>query len=624
MKGWLYSFLLGFLLSASCVWAQTDKEESGKATDSIQKEIISQGENTLQEMRKQQIEDSIRRSYLEKQLLSSRRTDVYEQRKLVEELTFLKSRDSLLMAKRRLKVDSLRAVNKGAPVVPFNDTLFTVFNAIGSYSAKERAKGTSERIQQLENNYEFKTDSLIVQQTEDNWILLWRDQIILSVNEHDALWANKNAGELTESYRQIIAQAIDQYREEHSLTRLLTSTGIAIVVVLSVGLIIFGLSKSVNLLNSRLLKSKRKRFKGITFKGYQLISPAQELKSIWFVTGLLRWLLILTVIYLALPILFNLFPSTKGYAPILIGYFMSPLKKVGLAVIDYFPDLVTVIVVYFIFHYALRVLKYFAEELAKGSLVINGFYSDWALPTYHILRVLLMAFFLVVIFPYLPGAQSDIFKGVSVFIGVLFTFSSAGALGNIVAGLMLTYMRSFVVGDRVKFGDVTGDIVEKSLLVTRIRTPNNEVVSIPNSQIMGNHTINYSAEADQQGLIINTKVAMAYEVPWQTFHELAKVAVARTELLETTPEPFIFQSSLDDYYVTYQINAYTRHPHRQAFIYSELHKHVMDVFHEAGIGMVSPKYHAVRDGAIKDMPEKYRGVPLRSFHVDIKGTKEGE
>lgn len=622
MKLRLYSLLLGFVFSSSCLWAQAEKKEGETTSDSINKEIISKGESTLQEMRKQQIEDSIRRSYLENQLLSSRRTDSYEQRKLVEELTFLKSRDSLLMAKRRLKIDSLRTVNKGAPVVPFNDTLFTIFNAIGSYSAKERAKGTAERIQQLESNYEFKTDSLIVQQTEDNWILLWRDQIILSVNEHDALWANKGAGELTESYRQIITQSIDRYREEHSLKRLLTSTGIAIVVVLSVGLIIFGLSKSVNLLNSRMLKSKRKRFEGITFKGYQLISPKQELKYIWFVAGLLRWILILTVIYLALPILFNLFPSTKGYAPILIGYFMSPLKKVGLAVVDYFPDLVTVIVIYFIFHYALRILKYFAEELAKGSLIIKGFYADWALPTYHILRVLLLAFFLVVIFPYLPGADSPIFQGISVFIGVLFTFSSAGALGNIVAGLMLTYMRSFVVGDRVKFGDVTGDIVEKSLLVTRIRTPNNEVVSIPNSQIMGNHTINYSAEADQQGLIINTKVAMAYEVPWQTFHELAKAAVARTELLETTPEPFIFQSSLDDYYVTYQINAYTRHPHRQAFIYSELHKHVMDVFHEAGIEMISPKYYALRDGSIKDMPEKHRGVAVGPFRVDLTKGKD--
>ena len=624
MKLRLYSLLLGFVLSSSYVWAQTEKKEDTTTSDSINKEIISKGETTLLEMRKQQNDDSLRRKYLENELLSSRRTDVYEQRKLIEELAFLKSKDSLLIAKRRLKVDSLRAVNKGAPVAPFKDTLFTIFNSIGSYSAKERAAGTAERIEQLEANYEFKSDSLLIRQTEDNWLLLWRDQVILSVNEQDALWANKEAGELVASYKTTIAHAIDQYREENSFSRLLTSTGIAIAVILGVVVIIVGLRKSVNLLKLRMIKSKKRRFNGIVIKGYQLVSPAQEMKFIWLITGILRWLLILTVIYLALPILFNLFPSTKGYAPILIGYFMSPLKKVALAMIDYFPNFVTIIVVYLVFHYALKMFKYFADELANGSLVIKGFYADWALPTYHILRVLLLAFFFVVVFPYLPGSESPIFQGISVFIGVLFTFSSAGALGNIVAGLMLTYMRSFVIGDRVKFGDVTGDIVEKSLLVTRIRTPNNEVVSIPNSQIMSNHTINYSAEAGQQGLIINTKVAMAYDVPWQTFHELAKAAVSRTELLESTPEPFIFQSSLDDFYVTYQVNAYTKHPHRQAFIYSELHKHIMDVFHEAGIEMVSPKYHAVRDGSVKDMPEKYRGVPVRPFHVDVKEVRDKE
>lgn len=624
MKSLLYSLVFVFIVQVAYSQVQSEGKIDSvpPISDSVKKDIISQGESSLQDIRKQQSDDSIRRTFIENQLLATGSADVLEQRKLVQELAFLKSRDSLLMAKRRLKVDSLRAVNQGVPVAPFHDTLFTIFNPIGSYSAKERAAGTSERIQRLEANYEFNPDSLHIKQTEDNWLLLWRDQVILSVNQQDALWANQEASELIVEYKTRIAKAIQEYREENSLTKMLISSAIAVGVVLVVILIIISLAKAFNILKLRLVKRKRKRSEGIVFRGYQLISPAQELKFIWFITGLGRWLLILIVIYLALPILFNLFPATKGYAPILIGYFVSPLKKMALAMVGYFPDFVTIIVMYFIFHYALKMFKFFAREVANGALVIPGFYADWALPTYHIIRVLLLAFFLVVVFPYLPGAKSPIFQGISVFIGVLFTFSSAGALGNIVAGLMLTYMRSFVVGDRVKFGDVTGDIIEKTLLVTRIRTPNKEVVSIPNSQIMSSHTINYSSEAGSDGLVINTKIAMAYEVPWQTFHELAKAAVARTVLLESKPEPFIFQSSLDDFYVTYQINAYTKHPHRQAFIYSELHKHIMDVFHEAGIEMVSPQYHAIRDGAVKDMPLKYRGEPIRPFQVDVKNAPD--
>src|SRR5690606_14805195 len=249
-------------------------------------------------------------------------------------------------------------------------------------------------------------------------------------------------------------------------------------------------------------------------------------------------LLILALIYLALPLLFNLFPATRGYAPVLLGYFLAPVKEIGLAAVDYFPDLITIAVICFMFRYFLKLLKFFAHELQNGALTLPGFYADWAMPTYQILRVLLMAFLVIVIFPYLPGSESPIFKGVSVFIGVLFTFGSAGALSNVVAGLVLTYMRSFTVGDRVKIGDVTGDIIEKSLLVTRIRTVKNEVISVPNSQVMNSHTINYSIDAPEKGLVIHTSITMGYDVPWQRVHELAIRAARKVELLEADPPPF--------------------------------------------------------------------------------------
>lgn len=270
--------------------------------------------------------------------------------------------------------------------------------------------------------------------------------------------------------------------------------------------------------------------------------------------------------------------------------------------VGYIPDLITIIVIGVIFRYLLKFLKALALELQSGALTLPGFFPDWALPTYQILRVLLLTFMVIVIFPYLPGAESPIFKGVSVFIGVLFTFGSAGALGNIVAGLVLTYMRSFTVGDRVKIGEVAGDIIEKSLLVTRIRTVKNEVISVPNSQVMNSHTINYSMDAPEKGLIIHTNITMGYDIPWQRVHELALAAAAKVEWLESEPIPFVLQSSLDDFYVTYQVNAYTKSPNKQALIYSELHKHLLDVFHAADIELLSPHFRAMRDGSNREMP----------------------
>ena len=212
---------------------------------------------------------------------------------------------------------------------------------------------------------------------------------------------------------------------------------------------------------------------------------------------------------------------------------------------------------------------------------------------------------IVVIFPYLPGSDSPIFKGISVFLGFLFTFGSAGSLANLIAGLVLTYMRLFKIGDRVKIDDVVGDVIEKSSLVTRVRTIKNEIVSIPHSKVMSSHTINYSSDAPEKGLIIHTTVTIGYDVPWKDMHKALIEAATRTELILDTPEPFVLQTSLDDFYVSYQINGYTREPGKQAVIYSDLHRHIQDVCNENGIEILSPHYRAARDGNMSTIPAPY-------------------
>lgn len=202
----------------------------------------------------------------------------------------------------------------------------------------------------------------------------------------------------------------------------------------------------------------------------------------------------------------------------------------------------------------------------------------------------------------MPGSESPIFKGVSVFVGVLFTFGSAVALGNVVAGLVLTYMRAFKLGDRVKIGEVTGDVIGRSLLVTRVRTIQNEIISIPNSTVMNNHTINYSTDAPQNGLIVHTTVTIGYDAPWRQVHQLLIDAALATPLIEIEPVPYVLQTSLDDYYVSYSINAYTKAPNKQARIYSDLHAHIQDKFNEAGVEIMSPHYKALRDGNATTIP----------------------
>lgn len=228
----------------------------------------------------------------------------------------------------------------------------------------------------------------------------------------------------------------------------------------------------------------------------------------------------------------------------------------------------------------------------------------------------------IVIFPYLPGSDSPIFQGVTVLLGLVFSFGSTSAVSNIIAGIVITYMRPFKIGDRVKIGDVTGDIVHKDLLVTRVRTIKNEDVTVPNSTILTNHIINYSSSAVNLGLIIHSTVTIGYDAPWKKVHELLINAALETDGVLKNPLPFVLQTSLDDWYVSYQINAYTNEPNSQASIYSKLHSNIQEKFNEGGVEIMSPHYHAMRDGNTTTIPENYLS---KDYHApSFRVTKNDE
>ncbi len=620
MRFFKIAFFLPFIFVQTMVYGQ-QLVDSTITSDSV---LINQHQKGIRRIIEQQKEDSLKRGVLETQLLNIQISDRKEKEKLQSEIRFLRSRDSILFNRKKQKIDSLRQLNAGVPVAPFQDTLFVIYNQVGSYSKKERASAIESRVKLLADQPGFQTDSLKALENEEEWIIFWQDHMVVSINDLDAMWANTTKEELAQKYSKAIMQGIEKYRKETSLQRYITGILLSCLIIMVVILIIYVIRRSNRWIKLKIRSSNKKYLTGLRIKEVVLVSPQKQRKFIWFILDFFQWVLFFTSIYLALPIILNQFPGTEGYANMLFGYFINPLKNIARAVLDYLPDLATIIVITFVFKYFLRALKYVAQEIEVGNIQINGFYKEWAKPTYEIARALLMMFLLIVIFPYFPGSDSPIFKGVSVFLGVIVTFSSAGALGNIVSGLMITYMRSFAIGDRIKIGEVSGDIVEKSLLATKVRTVKNEIISIPNSQIMNSHTINYSVENEEFPLIIHTDITLAYEIAWQRVHELAINACRRTELLDMTLSPFVLQSSLEDFYVRYQINAYTKFPHKQSLIYSELHKNILEVFHQAGIELLSPSFTAVRDGSTLDMPETNRPEKgsINPIRVDLGKNNE--
>ncbi|MBS1668377.1 MAG: mechanosensitive ion channel [Bacteroidetes bacterium] len=616
-----YVVLLPVIILLS--WAQcfSQVDSLPKPNDSLNTKLLDIYNQKIQETEQQRTLDSLKKIELENQISILKKADSTKRVQLEQQLQDLNNKENRQSSENKARIDSLRKIAKAYPVMGyFNDTLFLIYSRSGSFSAQDRADAITQRIEKLKKIFAFNTDSIALVHSESTIDLMLHDQIITSISEDDAIWNNTTQTELAEKYRSIIGNEVKKYKTATSIPTLVKECMLALLVAIVTGGLIYYLSKAFKWFALKLKQQEGKSIKGIKIRNYTLFDAKSQVKAVLNVLGFLKWLCILLVAYFALPILFGIFPWTAGFASTLIGYIIHPVTKMAHGFWDYLPNLITILVILVVFRYVLKGIYFLKSEIERGNLKIPGFYADWANPTYQIIKVIIFAFLLVVVFPYLPGSSSPVFQGVSVFLGFLFTFGSSGSLSNIVSGLVLTYMRLFKIGDRVKIGDVTGDVIEKSLLVTRIRTIKNEIITIPNSTVMNSHTINYSSEAVDKGLILHTTVTIGYDVPWKDMHQALLSAADRTSLLLKDPKPFVLQTSLDDFYVSYQINAYTKQPNQQANIYSDLHSHIQDCCNEAGIEIMSPHYHAARDGNASTVPASYLGKDYQAppFQVHIK------
>ncbi|MDX9790788.1 MAG: mechanosensitive ion channel [Candidatus Kapabacteria bacterium] len=340
----------------------------------------------------------------------------------------------------------------------------------------------------------------------------------------------------------------------------------------------------------KLSKWRGSIIKSVQIQSLEIMSEDKIADVIILIAKISRVLGLISVLYLYTTLLFGQFDYTRTWSVTLLHYALSPLNDLTNSFIAYLPNLFNIIIISAAIYYFSKLLKFIFLQIQAGNIQLPGFYEEWALPTFKITRFLLFAFGAIVIFPYLPGSDSPFFQGISIFIGVLFTLSSSSAVSNIVAGTVLTYMRPFKLGDRVKISDAEGDVIEKTLLVTRIRTIKNIDISIPNSMVLSSHIINFSSNAKSSGLIIHTTVTIGYDVPWKIIHELLIKSAKMTEGISNKHEPFVLQTALNDFSVAYEVNAYTSEVNSLAKIYSELHSHILDVFNESGIEIMSPVF----------------------------------
>lgn len=497
----------------------------------------------------------------------------------------------------------------GFPVMLDGKTLFFIRRGVSSFSAEERANAITRRIERIAQNDSIPVENLTIKQIpDDNSLYLSVDQeVILTVTERDAKAYRSTPEVLAQQALQKIQVAIAQYRQDRKPEQLLKNiiyTVIASFAFLIISFAVIKISGKLFPFIRRLIESLTP---GIQIGNVEIISSS-NISFFWLrVLRIIRFFVLFLLLFNYATFVLRLFPWTRVFGESILGYFSQSLELVLSSIGKYLPNAFVIAIIIFITYYLIGLIKPFFTAIERGNLVIPGFYTDWAKPTYNILLVIIIAIAAIVAFPYLPGFNSPAFQGISVFLGLLLSLGSTSAIANVIGGIILIYTRAFRIGDHIQVGDVIGDLIEKNFLVIRICTPTNKIITIPNSSLLSSNVINFSISSRElnRNLIIQTTITLGYDLPWRKAHTTLIEAALETEHILKEPAPFVLQTSLDNFYISYQLNAYTNQPNLMVIIYSELHQNIQDKCNEAGIEILSPSYTSLRDGNTTTIPENY-------------------
>jgi small-conductance mechanosensitive channel len=493
-----------------------------------------------------------------------------------------------------------------APVVVDGRVLLKV-RGTSARPAEKRAQVISERIVALAADPGFKTEALRIVSEPNADVLMAGNRLVMSVFDADARIEGVDRQILARGALMRVREAVDAWRQDRAPATLQRNVLFALGATLVLVLALWGGVRLLRFLRGLLEKRLHQRIQDLQFRGFRIVGAQQ----LWgMLTGALSFLwtvAVLIAVYLYLSSVLILFPWTRGLAGSLVSLLVDPLRTLGLGFLQNVPKLAFLVILFIITRYLLKLIRLYFQNIADGSAVLPGFDPEWADPTYRLIRILLVAFMVIVAYPYIPGSGSEAFKGVSLFIGVLFSLGSSSLIGNLIAGYTMTYRRAFKIGDRVMIGTHLGDVEQVRLLVTYLRTTKNELVAIPNSMILNGEVVNYSTLAGKEGLILHTTVGIGYETPWRQVEGMLLEAVERVPGLLREPPPYVLYKGLGDFCVTYEINAFCTDPQAMNRLYAELQRSILDLFNEYGVQIMTPAYEGD--------PEQPKVVPREQWYA---------
>ena len=494
-----------------------------------------------------------------------------------------------------------------SPVELDGTVLFRV-RGVSALPADERARGIHDRIVRVAANPSIPAESVRVVQTDETVRILAGDQTIMGVVEADASLEQVTPAELSAALVYRLREAIVTYREARSPAALRGAAVSTAAATILVGALTAGLLWFWRWLDRLLTRRLQAHIHSVGIQSFEIVRADRIWKAVRSALMGLRTIPLLAIGLVYVGYVLGQWPRTRGFARDMVGFALAPLETIGQGILANIPSLVFLAVLFFLIRFALKLIRLFFEAVSRGAVVLSGFDAEWGQPTYKIVRVAIIAFALVVAYPYIPGSESAAFKGVSLFLGIVFSLGSSTAISNIIAGYMMTYRRAFKMGDRVRIGDIVGDVIEMRLQVTHLRSVKNEEIVVPNSQILGAEVLNYSSLARTDGLILHTEVGIGYETPWRQVEAMLLAAAERTSGLLTEPKPFVLLKKLGDFAVVYELNVYCQEVRAMNALYTALHRNILDVFNEYGVQIMTPAYEGD--------PEQPKVVPRAQWFTE--------
>lgn len=506
-----------------------------------------------------------------------------------------------------------------ASVVVDGNVLFPV-SGTSVYPAEKRASAVAKRIVAVAANPSVPAEAIRTVEVEYGTVIVATGQPLVTVLDADARLVSEDRQRLAETIVQNIRMAVVDYRQARSREALTDSAGrgaVATAVLVAFVALVIWLSRR---LVAALEKSQESRAWPAGTRPFQIFHAGQMMRLLRKLVHGVRTIVVVAAGYVYLDFVLRLLPWTRGISKSLAGYVIDPLATLAEQFVNAIPDLLFLIVLYFVTRALLKFIRMFFAAVERGEVKLLDFEGEWAVPTYKLVRIGVIVLALVVAYPYVPGSGTDAFKGISIFVGIVFSLGSSTAIAKLIAGYMLTYRRAFRVGDRIKIGDMKGDVTELRLQATHLKTVWNELVTIPNSKILNDEVVNYSSLARAGQLILHTTVGVGYGTPWRQVEAMLLMAAERTPGLVKEPSPFVRlrQEALSEFAVNYEIDVYCDNAQAMGVLYTRLNFNILDVFNEYGVQIMVPAYQEDTEPPKVVPKEEWFRMPARPANADAK------